>query len=200
MTNPYSVPSSVLNDPEQESAALAFFPTAQNKLLVLYFATFGAYPIYWFYKHWSLHKEKTGEKILPAMRSIFFIFYTHALFKNIEAALAGKDGTKSINATALSTVFVVLTLVTNFLNLLPTNSDDRYGVAQYAGILIMFAMAWPLYVIQSAANRANNDPEGALNCAYSAYNILFIIAGVIFWLLFLIGVIQLETAYFDNMK
>ena len=53
----YTAPKSDLGNELIGGLKCEFFPTSQRKLVVLFIATFGAYPVYWFYKNWALYKK-----------------------------------------------------------------------------------------------------------------------------------------------
>ncbi|MDH5765331.1 MAG: hypothetical protein OEZ38_04875 [Gammaproteobacteria bacterium] len=192
--NIYSAPESDLNDGLALESGVMFFPTSQIKLIVLYISTFGMYPIYWFYKNWKLQKDKFGQAVIPALRSIFYIFFTHSLFRKIEVAADDKDIKVVWGGSSLATIFVLLTVLTNFLDVFTRNTDE-IGMVDYIGLLMIFIILWPLYVIQGVVNRVNNDPEGKLNSSYSFYNIIFIVLGIPVWLLIIIGVFNIDVSF-----
>lgn len=194
--NIYSAPKADLDDTTPVNSDIEFFPISQTKLTILYFATFGIFPIYWFYKHWKFQKEKSGDNMILVLRAIFYIFFTHSLFKKIEKVSKEKDLVKFTSASLLATVFVILTIVSNILSRITLNSET-IGIADYVGLLIMAVMLWPLYVIQGVANNTNNDPNGELNSSLSIFNYIFIILGSLFWVLVIIVFFELETGFLN---
>lgn len=179
--NPYLAPQAEVATSHPGDSQIEFFPTSKTKLVVLYFATFGTYPLYWFYKHWSLQKKKTGEKMNPVLRSIFYVFFTHELFKKIEQLSIAKGITKAANAGMLATIFVLLTIVNNVLDRLVGKTESA-EVTDYVTFGVMCILVFPLISMQDLANKVNNDPNGDLNGLFSIYNYLFIFAGSIIWL------------------
>ena len=195
--NIYSTPKAELTGSHTAGSEVEFFPSSQTKLAILYFATFGMYPIYWFYKNWKLRKTAYGEKVIPFLRAIFFIFFTHSLFKKIEETSTAK-GIATWGATTLATVFVLLTVISNILEVINRESEE-IGAIDYTGMIILVVLVWPLYVVQGVVNKVNNDPKGELNSSYSIYNYIFIVIGVLFWLLVMIGLFGLESEYINSL-
>jgi len=195
--NPYSTPEAVLVQPSIVTSSVHFFPTSQLKLAVLYLVTFGLYPVYWFYKHWTLQKKRSGENMIPMLRALFYIFFTHSLFRRISESAKEKNIKITFNASLLATIFVILSLLTNFLGRLTANNPDIGGV-DYLQFCLMFVLLWPIYVMQGIANQVNGDPKGELNNSFSIYNYIFIILGSVFLFLAIIGILQSETGILDD--
>ncbi len=82
--NIYTAPKSDLGNELIDGSKCEFFPTSQRKLVVLFIATFGAYPIYWFYKNWALYKKNADKKIMPLLRAIFYIFLPTHYFEELK--------------------------------------------------------------------------------------------------------------------
>ncbi|GGM77497.1 hypothetical protein OCF84_17105 [Shewanella xiamenensis] len=56
------------------------FHVSLAKFVIMFFATFGLYQIYWFYKQWQALKEYYDLDAWPIARCIFTVFFTHSLF------------------------------------------------------------------------------------------------------------------------
>lgn len=192
--NIYSAPKADLNEGLVTESGVRFFPTSQKKLLVLYFATLGMYPIYWFYKNWKLQKESYGENVIPPLRSIFYIFFTHSLFGKVEQAAQAKGLDKTIDAGMLATIFVSLTVISNILERV-TRDSEVIAMLDYVSIILLCVIVWPLSKIQGLANKVNEDPEGKLNSSFSFYNFIFILLGIPVWLLIFVGIFQLDMSF-----
>ena len=61
-----------------------FYVVAPRKFYLLSVLTLNLYFVYWFYRSWQLIKQRNDESMLPAMRGVFFIFFTHSLFTDID--------------------------------------------------------------------------------------------------------------------
>ena len=46
--------------------------------------TFGLYEIYWFYQQWR-HVQRRGERVHPALRTLFAGFFCYALFRRVSS-------------------------------------------------------------------------------------------------------------------
>ena len=184
--NIYSPPEANLIVKNSDLTSYEFFPTSKNKLAILFVSTLGLYAIYWFYKNWKLQEERMEKKILPALRSLFYIFFTHSLFSRIEKAANHKEVSVKWKASLLATVFVILTILSNVLDR-ASASTESVNIADYLGLLVLLAMLYPLYYIQGVVNIVNDDPHGQINNSYSVYNFIFIILGVTIWFLLFIG-------------
>jgi len=176
------------NDEELVSAVneVKLYVVSLNKFLILYLGTFGLYTVYWFYKHWSEYKKSTKEEMLPIMRSIFSIFYTHSLFSHFEFRYKNKTGEfpKSINY--LATIFVVSTIVCQILSNL---SENGYGApfTFYLSLLILPIGCRVLYKAQSLANFSGDDVQGNANSELTFANHIWLALGFVFWLLMIFG-------------
>ena len=121
-----------------QNPAIRFFPVSEGKLITLYIASFGLYSIYWFYKNWQLQQATMEKKISPVWRSIFSIFFTHALFKRIDQQAVNLDKKHRFSANTLATLFVVAIIVSNILDQLTqlTPSADIFGSLSLNSVLI----------------------------------------------------------------
>jgi len=90
-----------------------FYVVAPRKFYLLAVLTFNLYFVYWFYRNWRRIKERNNEDIWPPARAIFYIFFTHALFKNIDLKIKLLGKTFSWNPGMTATLFVVLSIVSN---------------------------------------------------------------------------------------
>ncbi len=195
--NIYTTPESDLSNASIDGSKCYFFPTSQKKLVILFIATFGAYPVYWFYKNWELQK-KYGEKVMPLLRAIFYIFFTHSLFRRVEDAAMRKGISISWSAGPLAAIFVILTIVSSILDRTAENSPT-IGIVDYASLAIVFVLLGPIYMVQEVVNKINDDPQGRLNSSFSIYNFIFIIIGVLMWMLVGVGLFQLDIGFINQI-
>ncbi len=85
--NVYAVPESILNDSQVVPVRQMFYVVSKTKFLVLFFCTFGMYSLYWHFKNWKQYKDYHKDRIIPALRAIFSIFFTHSLFSEVDGVL-----------------------------------------------------------------------------------------------------------------
>lgn len=183
MDNLYQPPKAELLD-EQSTADSAFFVTSENKLYLLYFATFGVYAIYWFYKQWDSQRTAMLPKhIMPAARSIFQIFFTHSLCRLISEHKQ-RQGLEPWAYSGIAWIYVVLVFVSNGLSRIESvNGTVDLFLVLASVMLPALAMAQ----IQQQANQASGDENGQSNARISGLNLLFIIPGALLWLVILAG-------------
>ncbi len=187
----YAAPAADLGVEVTENVDCSFFPTSITKLVVLTVVTMGLYSIYWFYKQWKYQAGSMDKKIYPLARAIFNIFYTHSLFKRIQLASGERGIDSNINYTSMATLYVVLGVISWFLDVM---DGTAASASEYTNVILVAALAiavismYPIIFVQRKINQINNDPDGAINSRFSAYNYLVIALGVVFWALVLVGV------------
>lgn len=190
-------PASESLESANESSDISFFPVSEGKLITMYIVSFGMYSIYWFYKNWKLQQHSMEKKISPVWRSIFLIFFTHALFRRIDQKALHLDKKHRFNANTLATLFVAAIMISNVLDQLTqlTVAADMFEAAALNGIMVIslmlfFLSVYPLVKVQATVNRINNDMLGYLNHKYSIWNYLLIATGGILWLLFALAMLN----------
>jgi hypothetical protein len=173
-------------EPVEQSTDVEFYIVSPKKFLTLFISTFGMYSVYWFFQHWHLYKKSTNEDMWPIMRAIFSIFFTHSLFGLFEMKYQNKTGEAPISINYLATIYVVFAVGCQICSNL---SDNGYGnpITLYVSLLILPVSCWVLYNAQSLANYSSNDVKGESNSELTALNYMWVITGVVFWLLVLIG-------------
>ncbi|PCJ29753.1 MAG: hypothetical protein COA90_11245, partial [Gammaproteobacteria bacterium] len=144
--NIYQAPRADLSSPNNiEDTDNEYYVVSIRKFTILFLATFGIYYLYWFYQNWSLYKAKNEATIWLIPRTIFNIFFTHTLFKNIDNTLKKKSIEHSWSPTTLATLYVVITIIGNILDRLP---DE----AQSLPVIIASVLTLPLvaYILAKA--------------------------------------------------
>lgn len=182
--NYYQPPASRVDD--APAAAPSFYVVSPRKFVLLYLLTVGMYTVYWFYQNWTLLKRQHDLKIWPVPRAIFAIFFTHSLFAEIDRAAASRSVRYAWNAAGTATTYVVLSIVNSLISQL-ANRDIGSPVTDLASLLMVPAVMFPLLAAQKAANFAAGDPDGDSNDALTAANIVWMVVGVLLWLLVLLG-------------
>ena len=174
------------NEPE-------FFPVSEGKLITLYLLSFGLYGIYWFYQNWKIQQPKMDKKIMPLMRAIFSIFFTHSLFRIIDKSAEHLDKKHKFNANVLATFFVAAIIVSNVIDRLSLNSSAFINMSSntiiIASIIIFFLSVYPMVKVQATVNRINGDLLGYLNHKYSIWNYLLMALGASMWALMAMGLL-----------
>lgn len=185
--NLYAPPATpVVDSGRPAPASTEFFVVGTTKLVLLYFATFGLYPLFWFYMHWARYKRYRRQDMWPAARALFALFFTHQLAGEIDARLRkeGKDHRWWPNGNA--TLFVVLSIVSYIASRIPAGVSTTADVLP---LLLLAPLAWTLVNMQRAANLACGQPRGEINRNLTWANWLWLVLGAIVWLLALAGLL-----------
>lgn len=150
------------------------FVVSVNKLIVLSIATMRFYEVYWFYRHWRA-QQRAGARVMPFVRAIFSIFFTHSLFKRIDAAAEDEGVDARWQPSSQASLYVGLML-------------GGVLVAQVAGwlgfiasTLLGMAAVVPLAQAQKVANLAAGDAHGSRNSRFDAGSILAVALGLVLW-------------------
>ncbi len=152
-----------------------------NKFVILSIVTLGLYELWWIFKSWRFFQDKEKSDIMPAVRTIFSIFYLIPLFNKI-LNLAKNNGYKH---SYVSVFLFVGFLIVNLLVLLPTPF--------FLAAIVSFVFLIPPY---KALNFAVDYCEGFTiieQSAFSKRQIFLLIIGVILWILVFVGIIPNDT-------
>ena len=179
----YTTPKAELDERPLDQDA--HYVVSISKLTILFYTTFAMYLVYWFYAHWQRHKIHRSADIWPIPRAIFSVFFTHSLFRYIDEKAGDRSG--QWPAQLLATVLVVAMIAGAFVD---SVFDFQVETTLYVAalLLLMFLQIIPMARAQAVANENCNDSEGASNNRLTIYNWLWIVAGIVFWLFFLLGV------------
>lgn len=169
-----------------ENQSNQFFVVSRRKFWILYISTFSLYQLYWFYQHWLHEKVKTQASFWPLARAIFMEFFTHALFKRFaQADNQPAEGLKqqSNRLSVYATLFVILSVFGYFLeSIFPWLSSS---MAMVVYIFMVPIEALLLFKGQAVANSISGDALGAQNHRLTAMNYVFIVLGLLIWLIVL---------------
>ncbi len=183
--NPYTPPQADLVPPQETSAG--YYVVSQKKFLIMLLGTTGIYSIFWFYRNWRLHKDRTQDDIWPVPRAIFAIFFVHKLCDLIFRRLSGQGRARGFDYQTPATVYVITTIV-GYL----CGRASGLGVGSPYTDLFFFielpAVAWALLQIQKAINLTCDDPEGASNSKLTGANWAWLVLGAILWVGFLFSI------------
>ena len=184
--NVYAPPASVVMDAPRARTQPEYYVVSTTKFLVLFFATAGMYPLYWFYKHWACYRAYHRESMWPAARAIFAIFFTHSLATEINASLGRAQVRHAWSPGLLATGYVIFAIIGSVCDRLSLNEIGS-PYTDLIGLATLLPMAGFLLPIQRAANLACNQPDADSNRRFTWANWLWIVFGCLFWLLILIG-------------
>jgi hypothetical protein len=163
-----------------------FYVVSSRKFLALFIATFGMYQIYWFYKNWTYYKQHHGDDMWPVVRAIFPIFFAHSLCNAIDASLKISGIKHKWSPSGVATIYVVLKLISTISDAI-SKKNANVTFVDYLIVALVPLIALQLHDAQVAINNACRQADGASNGKFTAANIAWIVLGVIFWCLVLIG-------------
>ena len=167
----------------QTHAASKFYVVGLRKFYALFFGTLGLYIVYWFYRHWQAIKTFKHSDIWPIPRSIFLVFFTHDLFREIERTLVSKSKSFKwpISPMTLATILVIVSLISNAADKI-SNKTDEFIALDFLSLILMPILAWGFAQAQKAANVADDDPDGTRNSELSTANYIWIALFGFLWI------------------
>jgi hypothetical protein len=190
-TNFYAPPQAQIADPVDTVEAAPFYIVSERKYLLLFFATIGMYSLYWFWRHWTLHKIDKKLEIWPVPRAVFQIFFAHSLNREIDYLLERKQQRFTWSPNALATVFVVFTIISNIADRLSWRGIGS-PYSDLVSLSTLLPVGYCLLRTQRAANLACGDPEAVANRRLTAANYLWLTLGALFWALIVLGLLLPE--------
>ncbi len=187
MDNVYNTPQA---DLETEGNKLVeFYSVSLLKFTTLFFITLGLYAVYWNYKNWSSIKTKKTLKMWPLARGIFAIFFINSLLKRVDERLKDSQIAYSWKPTLIAIMYIVLTVVSDVCDQL-AEREIGAPLTFFVSILLLPFIWFYLKKAQVAINLAVGDPDGRANSQFTPANIFWIVLGLIFWLLVILGLLD----------
>ena len=185
-----AAPIADLSEPEVPPRA-KLFVVSTRKLAVMYLATLGLYSLYWFYKQWDAYRDSypydsSNGKIWPAARAIFALFYVFPLLKHIKEAAPDQPKVAQWAYLPMAYMMTTLLLVSAVLDRLARRSIGS-PVTDIFSILILAPLLGCFISIQDKINAACDDLDGAGNAKFTAANYAWIVCGLVFWGLMIVG-------------
>lgn len=194
--NPYAPPQAVVAD-TATPATDAFYVVSARKFTLLFFMTCGVYQIYWFYRHWRQYRAHSGESVLPIVRALFSIFFTHSLTGRIDDVIRQGVHRHRWSPSVIATLVVILQIISNGLERMAARSFGS-PTTDVLSLLSLLPLGGALWVIQSAANAACGDPRGRRNAKLTAANYAWIALGLLFWIFALVGLLAPDTIMMEE--
>lgn len=175
--NPYAPPTAVVEDVSaqfQPTGHPAFFPVSITKLVLLSMCTFNLYTVYWFYKNWKHVNQHETDKVWPAVRAFFAVFFCHSLFQRVRDFQRPSGEACDLAAGWLAVFWIITTL----LHKLP---DPYWWIS-----LLAFVFLIP---VQAEVNRLNTEvaPGHNPNARLSVLNWVVLVLGGPFVALAIVG-------------
>ncbi len=169
-----------------EAQAQEYYVVSPTKFYLLSVMTFDLYFVYWFYRNWRLIKARDRDTSWPPARGLFYIFFTHSLFTDVDEAIKTQNRQYQWNPMSIATLFVFLDITANILGRMAWNNVGS-PMTDFAGVLLTLLLPAILLQGQRAINFACGDPEGKTNAGFSLANWIWLVVGCLWWLLTLFG-------------
>ena len=175
-----------------ENADGVYYVVAPGKFLLLTILTMGLYLVYWFYRQWRMVKERDESAIWPVPRGLFYIFFTHSLFSDINERLRDSGTSYEWSPGTSATLVVIVTILSNVLGRM---SGENIGppFTDILSLAIVPVLAYLALPAQKAANAASGDASGSSNASFTGANWVWMILGGLIWALSLFGLYFIIT-------
>ncbi len=170
----------------------SYYVVGPRKFLALSILTLGLYLIYWFYRHWQSIKVRDSSDIWPIPRGLFYIFFSHSLFSDINETLKAKGIEFRWSPGITATLVVVTSVLSNVFGRL---SSENIGspFTDVLSLVMVPLLAYLALPAQKAANAASGDPDGSGNSGFTGANWVWLILGGLIWALSLFGLYLIIT-------
>ena len=185
-SNPYAPPQGKVEHAPTEAAP--FYVVSATKATLLMVFTFGLYSLYWFWRHWTMHKRTHQLDIWPVPRAIFSIFFAHSLNQEINQRLLRIRSPHRWSPGLWATVYVVTATAGRILGRLP---ESAISLATNVVLLVLVVgfEALAIRQAQRAANVACGDPDAQANRRLTAANYAWLLLGALIWGLTFLGLL-----------
>lgn len=180
--------NNVLVKPDPPAASTndaMFFVVSIRKLIVMNIFTLGLYWVYWYYQNWSLYRRKSGERVLPLVRTFFGILFLYGLLSRVDRQLRVAGHHHAWSPFWLTCAFILVVGLTAWANWL----SQMMPILHLGAVLLNVAGFWLLARMQRAINLCAGDPEGQSNSRLSAWNWAWMSPGILLWIVISLGVV-----------
>jgi hypothetical protein len=106
---PAAAQGAASGDAAAAAAAAPWFRVGTAKLVLMCVVTFGFYQLYWFYQQWR-HVQRRGERIHPALRTLFAGIFCYALFRRVSTDATQHGIARVPSALACAVAFILLSV------------------------------------------------------------------------------------------
>lgn len=165
-----------------------FFSVSRHKFLVLFIATQGLYSVHWFFQNWQAYKRTNGVRIWPMLRALFAIFFVHSLFRKVNQRLLSRGASYPWRPALQAWLWIGLPILGAILARMIARVVGEGG-ADATGLLMVPVLAFVMLPAVMATNAAANDPDGEGNQHYGIANYVWIVLGVLMWLLTVVKIV-----------
>ena len=193
----YAPPKSDLRTVAADSTD-AFYVVSLTKMIVLFIATMGGYQLYWHYRNWRLVEQRALSEggpdgdVWPVPRAVFSIFFIHSLFGKVKEYAVAHERPADFDTTLTATLIVVMSLFG--LTGMFVKEPKLLLLLSAVSLILLTPIALLYRKAQRFINETCGDPMGASNSAFTAANYIWIVIGVLVWLMQLSGLVVLALA------
>jgi hypothetical protein len=185
--NPYAAPAAELaTDALAASTQSMFYVVSTRKAALLCVLTMNLYFVYWFYRNWSNYRAVTGAKVMPVMRAVFSIFFTHSLLRKVNEVINERGLQHQWNPGNLATGYVVLAILGNMIDRMSFREVGS-PITDVLSLLMVLGLAIVIVQMQRAVNIAAGDEDGSSNQQLTVANWIWMGLGGALWMLTLYG-------------
>lgn len=132
-----------------------FYPVSVTKFVIMNFATFGMYQIFWFLKNWNWVKNHDDGAIRPAWRTVFSVLWFYDLIQRINEFPSEDEDRFPIRfGGVLAILYLVLTVWGN-MGAFETGDEPPWT---YAIPFLAMLMLLPVVTHINKLNAANPEP------------------------------------------
>lgn len=170
-------------EPEQKLVVTELKILSVKQFLLLSFLSLSLYPVWWSYKVWRFFKEKENSDILPAVRTVFGIFYFLPLFNKI-LNFAQRNGYRE---KYYSVVLYLGVIGFSLLSRLP----DPYALISILGITFFV----PPLMAFNYGLATDPEVEVEIQTSFNTRQIVLMVIGGIIWFFALLGLILMLLGF-----
>ncbi len=180
--NPYATPQSDLENRQENKST--FFVVSPTKLAVMFVMTMGCYYWYGSYKNWKLYKDSTSANIWPFVRAGFGVFFAYSLFQRVDQSIRESGRSFAWRPRICAVALMVSILLGMF---------QGHFIPPIPGLVLSLVLVgFNIYLLVSAQRAINfqqNDPQGAGNARFTLVNYAWMLPGLCFWGLTILGAV-----------
>jgi hypothetical protein len=178
-TEAYTAPQSQLIEDDQNN--VPFYVVSKRKFFLLYFFTMGYFVFYWHYQNWYRFRSVNNVRLNPPVRAIFYMFFVHRLFAEVEKANQMHEKIKWW--PGLSASLIILLLLGSAACDLLSRQEVGYPFTALFELVVSFPLLAFIYAkAQLVMNAACGDPSGESNSDLTGLNYFWIALGVFVWI------------------
>lgn len=180
----YAPPEADVSAPNDDQPR--YYVVAPFKFVLLSMLTLTLYFVYWFYRNWRQINADDNDDLWPVARGIFYIFFTHSLFTDVQESLKTQEREFRWQPGLLAALFIIVTIAGNvFDRIVPY--EDFPVLSGFMPMIATVITTLLLLPAQKAINFASDDVGGKSNSRLTMANWGWMILGGLVWLLVLLG-------------